>query len=423
MARRELFKNKKFNLMKASKNFFIQKGLKNFSLKSFYQKKKYITINSPCSINVLILSYKNNINNVLITGDIIWFSDNSVQKIKSFISKSLSLSQESIVLSASHTHGTPNPEKSILLPEYSKSFDNYIIKETLIAYKLAKKSKKIKVLMEFSRVINDKFAVNRRRKALSFKNGMGFKMQNLPNFIKKNDKNIDILDILNAKNNKIVATILKVNCHPVSAIKNEVGGDYVGILKEKLKSRSDQVFFLQGFCGDIRPKIIKKNTTFKDYLITLLVGKRFRKQKAEDSLKVASSIFSSIKNKMSMNKKVYINSLGQSKEIFCNLKLENGTFFRKKLNITIWNWHKVIFIFLNGEILSGYNILSYKDSEVICVGYANGMIGYLPTKKDLMEGGYEVDKSRKNFQIESRISIENEKIIKDNILILLKESF
>ena len=36
-------------------------------------------------------------------------------------------------------------------------------------------------------VANFSIAVNRRRKALSFKNGMGFKMQNLPNFIKKND--------------------------------------------------------------------------------------------------------------------------------------------------------------------------------------------------------------------------------------------
>ena len=48
-------------------------------------------------------------------------------------------------------------------------------------------------------------------------------------------------------------------------------------------------------------------------------------------------------------------------------------------------------------------------------GYSNGMLGYLPTTKDLLEGGYEVDKSRKNFGIDSRISVENEKIIKKKI--------
>ena len=55
------------------------------------------------------------------------------------------------------------------------------------------------------------------------------------------------------------------------------------------------------------------------------------------------------------------------------------------------------------------------------MGYSNGMLGYLPTTKDLLEGGYEVDKSRKNFGIDSRISVENEKIIKENILTLLKK--
>ena len=101
------------------------------------------------------------------------------------------------------------------------------------------------------------------------------------------------------------------------------------------------------------------------------------------------------------------------------LKLKNGKTFNKKLEIIIWNWSPVIFIFFNGEVLSGYNISNFKDYKIICVGYSNGMIGYLPTKNDIIEGGYEVDKSRINFRIQDRLCETNESIIKNQIKSLI----
>ena len=43
------------------------------------------------------------------------------------------------------------------------------------------------------------------------------------------------------------------------------------------------------------------------------------------------------------------------------------------------------------------------------------MIGYLPTKNDIVKGGYEVDKSRVNFRIQDRLCETNENIIKSKI--------
>ena len=43
------------------------------------------------------------------------------------------------------------------------------------------------------------------------------------------------------------------------------------------------------------------------------------------------------------------------------------------------------------------------------------MIGYLPTKSDIIRGGYEVDKSRINFHIQDRFCETNENIIKNKI--------
>ena len=54
------------------------------------------------------------------------------------------------------------------------------------------------------------------------------------------------------------------------------------------------------------------------------------------------------------------------------------------------------------------------------MGYTNGMVGYIPTKEDILKGGYEVDKSRRSFRIPNRLSVKNEIIIKSKIKKLLE---
>ena len=44
------------------------------------------------------------------------------------------------------------------------------------------------------------------------------------------------------------------------------------------------------------------------------------------------------------------------------------------------------------------------------------MFGYLPTKKDILDGGYEVDKSRIPFGIKDRIKINTEEKIRNIFL-------
>ena len=398
---------------------YIKLHNKKINIKKFFQKNNKVSISDDCYCSILILKTKNSIKNILITADIIWFSDKSVRLVREYISKEQNLEIEKIVLSASHTHGTPNPEISINTPAYSQDFDNYIIAALLECYNTAiKKPEKI-ITMVFKRFLNHEFSINRRKSALSFKKGFKYKMQNLPNFSKKVDESIDLIDLINIKTRKIEGSIIKVNCHPVSAPKNTMGADYIGKIKNNLKKRSNVIFFLQGFCGDIRPKMIKQDKTIKDYFITFLVGKRFRKPNAKDSKEISNSVVRSVVNAEKEKYSFSISNIGDAREIKYGLKLEDGSIFKKKLNILVWNWGKLIIIFLNGEILSGYNVSQHKKNTIICVGYANGMIGYLPTAEDIVKGGYEVDKSRKNFNIGSRISKVNEVGIKKKITKML----
>lgn len=96
--------------------------------------------------------------------------------------------------------------------------------------------------------------------------------------------------------------------------------------------------------------------------------------------------------------------------------LENSLYAPIELEFTIWLWGNICFIFLNAEVLSGYIFQDIDNLNIINVGYTNGMFGYLPTTKDILDGGYEVDKSRKYFGIKNRIHKNNEKKIRSEII-------
>ena len=79
--------------------------------------------------------------------------------------------------------------------------------------------------------------------------------------------------------------IIQYSCHPVADPNDIVGSDYPGYLRKYLKiSQYKNIIFLQGFCGDIRPKVIKKNNKLKDKFIKLIIGDRFRKIKKGEEL-------------------------------------------------------------------------------------------------------------------------------------------
>ena len=399
---------------------FIQTSSLNIGIKNFYNyETKDYKVSNECVINTLLLSTGKSYKYALVTADIIWFSDQCVRKVTNLISKEINIPAEAIILSASHTHGTPNPEKTICHPFYSKDFDQHVTTKVLDCFKKTKIKRKKSVRLEFRRIANNDFSINRRRTALSFKNGIKYQMQNLPNFKKTVDENIDLIDFIHIKTKKSLAKIIKVNCHPVSSPKNLIGSDYIGFIRKKISDRSENVFFLQGLCGDIRPKIIKANTTIKDYLIKILIGNRFRKPNILDAENIGNIIACLIDKISKKNKGSKIPCIGECSKSRLNLKLKNGEILKKKLEITVWNWHPIIFIFFNGEILSGYNISNYKNNKIICVGYTNGMIGYVPTKNDILKGGYEVDKSRINFRIKERLCETNESIIKNKIKSLI----
>jgi hypothetical protein len=390
----------------------------------------YLSLNSSnndlqysnkCEVTILVI-YQPNINPfIIVAADLIWFSEDIVENLKNKIIDLFRTDNNNIVFCASHSHGTPNPNKNILYGNEQKKFSNYLKNIIWMTLEKAYKLKKIKVLAQAITLPAPDISINRRRKAFQFKKFPFKIMQSLPNKNKPIDKDLNIIKFNNAINHKVECIIVKHTCHPVADPKGILGADYPGYLKIKLrKNISKHIVFLQGFCGDIRPKVIKSNNSIKDKMIKLIIGDRFRKTKEVDSSFIASQLEKSILVKNNNHNYIPIIGSMKSSSKKITILLENNLYAPIELEFTIWLWGNICFIFLNAEVLSSYIFKNIDNLNIINVGYTNGMFGYLPTTKDILEGGYEVDKSRRYFGITKRIHINNEKKIRSEIIAEIK---
>lgn len=369
----------------------------------------------PCQCSILIITCKNNIN-IVVSADIIWFSNQLVDRLRKKLYINKGVSENNIVFCASHTHGSPNPDSNIKYGTSTNDIENFLYEKIFSIISETFNSEKVIVQANFKVLKTNDLSINRRRKALQFNSLPFIKMQSLPNKRKKIDQNINIIEFIRKDNQNIENLIVQFTCHPVCDPKGTVGADYPGYLKDFLhKSIDKNILFMQGFCGDIRPKVIKRNIRLKDKLIKLIIGDRFRKIIKGDAKYLGNQLFKIIKDNKYVIKKNNLNTEILSETIKIPIPLDDKTFTNNDLEITIWIWDKICFIFMSAEVLSGYNFNKINNMNVINVGYSNGMLGYLPTKKDILDGGYEVDKSRPPFRINSRIDSSVEEIVKNKI--------
>tara|TARA_E500000178_G_scaffold311672_1_gene327791 strand:- start:10 stop:1221 length:1212 start_codon:yes stop_codon:yes gene_type:complete len=390
--------------------------------KYFEEENISLVADSKCFFQILnVYDSIDNIQLLLITADIIWFSEELSLSIKNIVSKRIGIPFENITLCASHTHSTPNPDKSFKYKKAKSDIFDFILNELGKCLSKLEKKKFINVSATYVRKKAPNISINRRKKALRLNPSIGYYMQSLPNDIGIIDNFIDILNFSPINKKKVVASIVKYTCHPVTQLNKTAGADYIGYLRNILKvSYSSNIFFCQGYCGDIRPKLLNKKFNIKNLIISALVGKRFRESQSIDSLNFAKKLAKSINSNDNTLLVKRVNRFKGAAIKKIKLQLINNKFSKEELLVQTWKFDEIFMIFVNAEMLSGYIIDYYEGKPVINIGYSNGMIGYVPTAKDIKDGGYEVNKSRKIFNIENTFNLNIENKIKKSLHLLLK---
>jgi hypothetical protein len=229
----------------------------------------------------------------------------------------------------------------------------------------------------------------------------------LPNEHNKIDDNIRLICVLD-KNDDLDLLLYNFSCHPVFNRSDCISSDFIGAISENIeKELNVKTMFLQGFLGDIRPNFTTESISevgVVDKLKIIANKKIFKKYNQEDFDKFCTVVSSEILENLKYENKDNIKIL--------NIKQFKYKIYSQSEKYKIEFYVKVIFINQNlfisipAEVNSKYYVMlskKFNDFNIIPIGLADDIIGYLPFYDEVKEGGYEIN-SIVNYGIDTPFS-------------------
>ena len=323
------------------------------------------------------------------------------------------LRENAVLVSCTHTHSSPELNQNTFYnAKVDSGYRNFVVSQ-------AKKSlsKAIDALAPGTMQWGEgksKVGINRRRfiiDQIMLRSGRFVrKMANRPNFSGFYDP---VLPVIRMEVDSLSRPIYVINyaCHPTIMRGESVSADFPGYIAKSLAAKLGEeveVIFLQGFGGNIRPRLIEKETiSYSPGSILRWIFDRLRFQEdtgQQECERIGADLASAV-SITSMHEIANIRLSAKITDldlIYSNApSSESHQPKNKKLEIQFLGFgagHYLIAI--AAEVFSEYSIWvrsHYPSLRFLAVGCANGMIGYLPTASALTEGGYEPERSLRMF--------------------------
>ena len=362
---------------------------------------------------------------LLFVADFIWWDTAFVQKMKEKIEVKYQIPKEQIVFHATHNHSGPqmSPRFSRHLGEckegYLENVEEKLIQSVMNLFQDLEEVS----LLEYEGT--SKIGINRRKITDN-------KVVMEPNPEGAVDNTLKIFSFVNETNEK-KAIWIHYTCHPTTTDENVISGEFPGVCCHKLEEEypGSNAAFLQGFCGDIRPALIR--------------NEKFYRGSIDDMLRIGETFFDDVQQILKSTGKISkdVPFVFREKEIPVTFSDENSESRVPAMLKDEWphlvsaidgDYFLILhyiklsecleFVTCNAELVHAYGTFLKKQNEMVTpLGYSNGMVGYIPTSKQLKEGGYEADESLFYFGYPSKIANEMENIIKMEMKKLMRKDF
>ncbi len=367
---------------------------------------------------------------VFIYADLLWWGSDFVEIMKRGLSKDFALCSDDIFFVASHNHSGPPTGNSFTstLEEYNEKYAEFLKGKVKKAVKKA-----LGNLEEVTGALYcGKSFLNVFRRVIVDK-----KVEMAPNYNVNIDNNLTIVGLYK-RDGSLKGLMIHYPCHANLSKENYIQPDFPGVVLGMLDKEfpNSISIFLQGCTADIRPNVV--------------IGNKFTSCTYEQVLEFSDLFYQdccyTLKNEpLSLD----FNLKTAKKEIFVyqeNLKdiceieemqfselpherewavkvLEKNNRNYEVLEINIINYaDNISFLTYNGEISQYYSQYAKSlDERVISLGYTNGMIGYICTKEQIDEGGYEPEGSAIYFALSGTYKPEIEEIVQEGIKDLIIE--
>ena len=357
-----------------------------------YLERKAYSIMDDLKVRAVFLKDKDGNKILIISFDLIGFSVDFSDILRKSISSKFKIPFQNIFISCTHTHSGPPTLELRGMGKPDISYMKSLKEKTEIAVE--------KAISESGKA-DGKWIIEEIEP-------IGF------NRAKKSLEPVDThLGIIIFQKNTEKIYIINYSCHPVTlGINHEISADFPGKLIREIENKGDRGIFLQGFCGDIDPfinkvkwgsgteddvnfygrhifmrllKLEKEGIPFKNSSISS-IEKRIRiplQIKSEKELEDEKNYFLNLyKDKGEKYTRFFEEWFEESLRKISGLK-ENP--YLEKVPINVINIGEMKLVGYPGEVFCEMGLsLREKFSPLFPCGYANGNIGYIPTKKAYM---------------------------------------
>ncbi len=185
-------------------------------------------------------------------------------------------------------------------------------------------------------------------------------------------------------------------CHPVAfPLRMSISAEFPGVVRDRLRHRWGNnlpVLFWQGFAGDIRPNIVV-TPSLSHAVASALRGPRF----APVSLEAWMDWCRLMADRVAAAADVSHQAAAVAEELStASVSVPVSRFIRRSKSRKALRIQRLSFglsftaVFASAEVLVEHSdALTLVGNDVIGVGYAGDVFGYLPTDAQVQEGGYE----------------------------------
>lgn len=355
---------------------------------------------------------------VLVTVDLVFAG----RELRSGIVRRLgaALPDDRLFLAASHTHFAPatddrRPRLGRLDSDYLEQVCDRV---AALVHRLLESPAQTAVL-EYVHGEAD-HAVNRRRRVpwqLSRRGLLIDAVVAAPNPAGPREETVHLIRVASEAGAPI-AVLWSYACHPVGyPLPLDVTSEYPGSVRRGLRQelRADlPVLFLQGFAGDIRPRVPARRRSASVLLKRAVLGPRFGPmgmtgwQEWTGSLTARVVAIAGQPAVRATEGEPRVARISKPlAEFVCEASPDRDVTFHAVALGT-----EIVIVGISAEVVTGYVDAvrrAFAPAAVIPVGYIDEVYGYLPTSQMLREGGYEASWFLEPFGLEGPVHAEVER--------------